>query len=62
MLAAWRDVKAILTADTGQAKFDADIKDSALPKFSGKIISMTPALKPKSIVIAVEKDGVADCT
>ncbi len=62
MLAAWRDVKALLTADTGQAKFDADIKDSALPKFSGKIISMTPALKPKTIVIAVEKDGVADCT
>ena len=62
MLAQWRDVKAILTADTGQAKFDADIKDSALPKFSGKIISMTPANRPKSIVIAVEKDGVADCT
>lgn len=62
MLAQWRDVKAILTADTGQAKFDADIKDSALPKFSGKIISMTPANRPKSIVVAVEKDGVADCT
>jgi hypothetical protein len=62
MLAQWRDVKAILTADTGQAKFDADIKDSALPKFSGKIISITPALKPKTIVLAVEKDGVADCT
>jgi hypothetical protein len=62
MLAQWRDLKTILTGDGGQAKFDADIKDSALPKFSGKIISMTPALKPKSIVIAVEKDGVADCT
>ena len=62
MLAAWRDVKAILTADTGQAKFDADIKDSALPKFSGKIVSLTPANRPKTIVIAVEKDGVADCT
>lgn len=62
MLAQWRDVKAILTADGGQAKFDADIKDSALPKFSGKIISMTPALKPKTIVLAVEKDGVGDCT
>lgn len=62
MKAAWRDVKALLTADTGQAKFAADIKDSALPKFKGKIISMTPALKPKTIVLAVEKDGVADCT
>jgi len=62
MLAQWRDLKTILTADGGQAKFDADIKDSALPPFKGKIISMTPALKPKTVVLAVEKDGVADCT
>jgi tetratricopeptide (TPR) repeat protein len=62
MLASWRDVKAILTADSGQEKFDAEIKESALPPFKGKIISMTPALKPKTIVMAVEKDGVADCT
>ena len=62
MLAQWRDLKTILTADGGQAKFDADIKDSALPKFSGKIVSMTPALRPKTVVVAVEKDGVADCT
>jgi len=62
MLAQWRDLKTILTGDGGQAKFDADIKDSALPPFKGKIISMTPAMKPKSVVVAVEKDGVADCT
>lgn len=62
MLAQWRDLKTILTGDGGQAKFDADIKDSALPKFSGKVVSMTPANRPKSIVIAVEKDGVPDCT
>jgi len=62
MLAQWRDLKTILTADGGQAKFDSDIKDSALPKFSGKIVSMTPATRPKTIVLAVEKDGVADCT
>ena len=62
MGAAWRDLKALLTADGGQAKFDSEIKDSALPKFKGKIISMTPALRPKTIVLAVEKDGVADCT
>jgi hypothetical protein len=23
---------------------------------------MTPALRPKTVVVAVEKDGVADCT
>jgi hypothetical protein len=63
MLAQWNDLKTILTGDGGQAKFDADIKESALPKFSGKIVSMTPAAgRPKTIVLAVEKDGVADCT
>ena len=62
MLAQWRDVKAILTADNGQEKFDAEVKENALPTFKGKIISMTPALKPNTIVLAVEKDGVADCT
>ncbi len=64
MLAAWRDTKVILVADDGQAKFDAEIKDSALPKFTGKIVSMTPALGPKTIVVSVdpEKDGASDCT
>jgi hypothetical protein len=62
MLAQWRDLKTILTADGGQAKFDADIKDSALPKFTGKIVSMTPAVRPKTVVVAVEKEGVGDCT
>jgi len=62
MLATWNDMKTLLVADGGQAKFDADIKDSALPAFKGKIISMTPALGPKTIVVAVAKDGVADCT
>jgi hypothetical protein len=62
MLAQWRDMKTILTADDAQAKFDAEIKDSALPKFKGKIVSMTPAMRPKTVVVAVEKDGVADCT
>jgi hypothetical protein len=63
MLASWRDVKAILTADGGQAKFDADIKESALPKFSGKIVSMTPALRPKTVVVSVDDaDGPSDCT
>ncbi len=62
MLASWNDMKTLLTADGGDAKFDAEIKDSALPKFSGKIISMTPANRPKTVVVAVAKDGVADCT
>jgi hypothetical protein len=62
MLAQWNDTKTILTADDGQAKFDSDIKDAALPKFKGKIISLKPPIKPKVVVVAVAKEGVADCT
>jgi hypothetical protein len=62
MMAHWTDLKTLLTGDGGQAKFDSDIKDSALPPFKGKIVSMTPASRPKTVVVAVEKPGVADCT
>lgn len=47
--------------------FDAHVKDAELPggangvmKFKGKIVSMTPATRPKEIELAVEKTGVAD--
>lgn len=65
MLAGWRDTKAILTGDDGQTQFDAQIKESALPKFTGKIVSLTAAPRgTKSVVVLVddEKDGKADCT
>jgi len=48
------------------------VKDAELPgeagkalgvtKFKGKIVSMTPATRPKEILLAVEKAGVADVT
>lgn len=62
MLCKWKDTKAILTAPDGQTQFDGGIKDSEMPTFTGKIVSMTPAKRPKSVVVAVEKDGVGDCT
>jgi hypothetical protein len=49
------------------AYFDMNVKDAALPggangvmKFKGKIVSMTPATRPKEIVLSVEKPGVGD--
>jgi hypothetical protein len=68
MITLWTDTKKALTGDGGPAYFD-QIKDALMPgaavpgvtKFKGKIVSMTPASRPKKIVLAVEKDGVADC-
>jgi hypothetical protein len=67
MITLWTDTKAAVLKDP--ATIDA-VKGSELPgtatpgvtKFKGKIVSMTPALNPKKVVLAVEKDGVADAT
>jgi hypothetical protein len=68
MITLWTDTKNLILTDAGAV--DA-VKGSELPgtanpgvtKFKGKIVSMTPAIgRPKKLVLAVEKDGVADCT
>jgi tetratricopeptide (TPR) repeat protein len=68
-MALWRTIKTGLTGDNPQAFFDMSVKDAELPggaggvmKFKGKIVSMTPALRPKEIVLAVENPGTADVT
>jgi len=62
MMALWTDLKTGLTGENGQAYFDEHVKDAALPKFKGTIVSMTPAIRPKELILAIEKAGVADCT
>jgi tetratricopeptide (TPR) repeat protein len=62
MMALWRNIREQLTGEGGAAYFDGTVKDAALPggangvtKFKGKIVSMTPAVRPKEIVLAIEK-------
>src|SRR5262249_5920936 len=53
-----KTLKGTLTGDGGQAFFESNVKESLLPggavpgvsKFRGKIVSMTPANRPKEIV------------
>jgi hypothetical protein len=64
-------VKEKLASD-GDAYFDQNVKDTALPPpddkatppapqyFDATIISMTPATKPKEILVGIEKPDVAD--
>ena len=44
------------------AFFTEHVKDFGLPKFKGTLVSMKPAIRPKQLLIAVEKPSVADCT
>jgi len=69
-LGLWQTaIKDPLTKDGGDAYFEASVKGFLLPggnngvqKFKGKIVSMTPAVKPKEIVLALEQPNVPDVT
>jgi len=54
--ALWKSVKAALTGNDGANYFSTSMKDSQVPTLKAKVVSLQPALKPKSILVAVE-DG-----
>jgi hypothetical protein len=68
MLTLWvKTLKENLLKPDGDMFFDMSVKDAGLPggangvmKFKGKIVSMTPATRPKEVDLAIEKPGVAD--
>ncbi len=62
MMTLWTDLKTGLTGPNADAFFTEHVKDFGLPKFKGQLVSMSPAIRPKQLVLAVEKPGVADCT
>ena len=68
MLALWKSIKTELTGEGGAAYFENNMKDAALPggvngvtKFKGKLVSMTPAVRPKELVLAIENPSVGRC-
>ena len=69
-LGLWQTaIKEPLTKDGGEAYFEMNVKGALLPggangvqKFRAKIVSMTPAIKPKEIVLALEQPNVPDVT
>jgi hypothetical protein len=64
VFAIWRTIKTGLTGD-GDAAFWESAKDAELPgqdkKFTGKIVSMKPAISPKTLVMSY-KDPAGDIT
>jgi tetratricopeptide (TPR) repeat protein len=54
--ALWKSVKAALTGADGANYFSTSMKDSQVPTLKAKVVSLQPALKPKTILVAVE-DG-----
>ncbi len=61
-LALWIQVKKELVGAGGEAYFKDNVKDTALPKLKGKVISHTPALRPTKLVVALENDKDGEMT
>jgi tetratricopeptide (TPR) repeat protein len=54
--ALWKTLKAALTGPDGASYFSTSMKDSQVPTLKAKVVSLEPAAKPKTILVAVE-DG-----
>jgi hypothetical protein len=52
--ALWKDLKAALTSATGDTYFETNMKDALVPRLKGKLVAMSPASKPKELILAVE--------
>jgi len=60
--AIWKKVKDALTAADGAQYFESSVKGAALPKLKGKLVSQTPAIKPKTLVLALSDDTTPEVT
>jgi len=61
-LALWKQIKTELTGANAQSYFNEHMKDTVLPKFTGKLVSATPENRPKELVVAVEDGTTPDAT
>ncbi len=61
-LALWTSVKEQLTGPNGMQYFDTSVKEAALPKLRGKLVSESPAINPKELVLAMSDDTTPEVT
>ncbi len=61
-LALWKNIKTELTGPNGQQYFDSSMKGALLPELKGKVVSISPATRPKTVVMALEDGTTPDAT
>ncbi len=61
-LAIWLNVKSSLTGPDGANYFDSQMKGTLVQGLSGKVISMEPAVRPKTVVLSVQDGTTPDAT
>jgi tetratricopeptide (TPR) repeat protein len=55
--ALWKDLKAALTAPSGDAYFETNMRDALVPRLKGKLVAVSPASKPKELILAIENSA-----
>ncbi len=61
-LTMWKNLKAQLTAADGATYFESSMKGAQVPTFKGKVVKLTPEVKPKTLLLALEDGTTADAT
>ena len=61
-LAMWKGIKTQLTGAEGEKYFESSMKGALLPTFSGKVVSIEPATRPKTVVLAIEDATTPEVT
>jgi len=55
--ALWKDLKAALTAPSGDTYFETNMRDALVPRLRGKLVATSPASKPKELILAIENSA-----
>jgi tetratricopeptide (TPR) repeat protein len=61
-LALWKNIKETLNGADGANYFNSSMKDSKMPTLRGKVVSLDPETKPKTIMLALEDGVTGDAT
>ena len=61
-VALWNSIKQALTAPDGETYFTQKMKDTQTPAFPATLISSEPALRPKTLVVAISDGKTPDAT
>ena len=61
-LAMWKNIKDQLTGAGGEQYWESSFKGADAPKFRGTLLSMSPAVRPKELVLGIDTPDKAEVT
>jgi tetratricopeptide (TPR) repeat protein len=61
-LALWKNIKTQLTGADGANYFQSGMKGAKIPTLRGKVVKLEPALRPKTLILALEDGTTPDAT